>query len=532
MDDDDPFLIRTQPPASVAPAPLAASPPPESDDPFLLPPVASSGSSSAPLTMGGLASQGMSGINEGLANVLGFPVDMTNKAIGLGMAGINKVAGTNLQPSDQPFLGSASIKAMMPAGVITPPSGNPTEQTARYLGQNVGGAVIPAIATGGVGPALTTLASGVTSSVGGLVGRRFGGDTGEAIGQLAGGLVPLGSVTAARATMPRGPDFSTIPSANQLRSEAGDLYRQGEATGKTLAPWQTAALSDQLRSVVNAKGGLMPDGAGGFSGPVASAYPAINDAIKMVDAYAGAPMNPTEMQAVRTSLQNAAQQEGKQGAIGTEMLNNFDQLRNPSVPDFVQADSLWSQQARAGAVQQAIDLANAKGNRFSGSGLENSIRTQFQHLQADIIKGNPHGFLPNEIEAINNVADGTSGANFWRDVGKASPHGIVTTTLAGGFPYLAASQAGLGPWVSGAAGVGTLAAGQVGRNIATRLTQNAAKEALATALTAGGPVPRIPFVSPNVSSLAKALVATQAVNQNARKPGLANALIEAQASPQ
>ena len=98
---------------------------------------------------------------------------------------------------------------------------------------------------------------------------------------------------------------------DQLRSDAGDLYRQGEATGKTLAPWQTSALSDQLRSVVNAKGGLMPDGAGGFSGNVAGSYPAINDAIKMVDAYAGQPMSPTEMQSVRTSLENAAQQEGK-----------------------------------------------------------------------------------------------------------------------------------------------------------------------------------------------------------------------------
>ena len=200
---------------------------------------------------------------------------------------------------------------------------------------------------------------------------------------------------------------------------------------------------------------------------------------------------------------------------------------------FVQADSLWSRQARAGAIQQAIDLANAKGNRFSGSGLENAIRTQFQHLQADIIKGNPKGFLPDEIEAINNVADGTSGANFWRDVGKASPHGIVATALAGGVPYFAANQAGLPAWMSGAISATTLAGGQMGRSVATRLTQNAANEALATALTAGKPAARMPFVSPNVSSLAKALVATQVVNQNGpRKPGLANALIDAQAIPQ
>src|SRR3990167_7923828 len=55
-------------------------------------------------TMGGTVSQGMSGVNEGIGNLLGFPVDAMNSAVGLGMRGINAVAGTNLQPSEKPFL--------------------------------------------------------------------------------------------------------------------------------------------------------------------------------------------------------------------------------------------------------------------------------------------------------------------------------------------------------------------------------------------------------------------------------------------
>lgn len=84
--------------------------------------------------------QGMSGVNEGLANTLGFPVDLINGAIGMGMSGVNALAGTNFQPSQQPFLGSDSIQSMM-GGAIAPDSDVGTEQFTRRIGKELGAAL-------------------------------------------------------------------------------------------------------------------------------------------------------------------------------------------------------------------------------------------------------------------------------------------------------------------------------------------------------------------------------------------------------
>lgn len=87
--------------------------------------------------------QGTSGINEGIANVVGLPVDLTQGALRLGAAGINAATGSDIQLPVDAVGGSQSIKAAI-APTIRPESADPTNQVIRRVGQEVGASMVPA----------------------------------------------------------------------------------------------------------------------------------------------------------------------------------------------------------------------------------------------------------------------------------------------------------------------------------------------------------------------------------------------------
>ncbi|RZA11050.1 MAG: hypothetical protein EOP02_33060, partial [Proteobacteria bacterium] len=87
--------------------------------------------------------QGTSGVNEGIANVLGLPVDLTQGALRLGAAGINAATGSDIQLPVDAVGGSASIKAAI-APTIRPESDDPLNKVVRRVGQEVGASMVPA----------------------------------------------------------------------------------------------------------------------------------------------------------------------------------------------------------------------------------------------------------------------------------------------------------------------------------------------------------------------------------------------------
>lgn len=86
--------------------------------------------------------QGTSGVNQGIANVLGFPVDATQGLLRLGAAGVNAATGSDIQLPVDAIGGSNSIKAAI-APTIRPESADPTNQLVRRAGQEVGAALVP-----------------------------------------------------------------------------------------------------------------------------------------------------------------------------------------------------------------------------------------------------------------------------------------------------------------------------------------------------------------------------------------------------
>lgn len=91
-----------------------------------------------------LASQGLSGINEGIATTLGLPVDLTNMALGGAMNAVNAVAGTDFKPAENPIGGRQTFIDLM-GPTISPPTDNPTDKFVRNVGENVGATLAPGL---------------------------------------------------------------------------------------------------------------------------------------------------------------------------------------------------------------------------------------------------------------------------------------------------------------------------------------------------------------------------------------------------
>lgn len=128
------------------------------------------------------------------------------------------------------------------------------------------------------------------------------------------------------------------------------------------------------------------------------------------------------------------------------------------------ARALWSRAKKGEEVEELIERANERAAQFSGSGLENAIRTEFRQLALNAKK--MRRFTKAEQAAIRQVGRGGPTVNALRMLGKFAPTGVVSSVLSGG----------AGAAVGGAAGAVALpAAGLAARQGATALTQRNAR---------------------------------------------------------
>jgi len=185
-----------------------------------------------------LPGQAVAGFNEGLADILGFPVQMANDfVIRPAMAGINAVTGSDLQASDRPVMGQQWMRDAM-APTIAPETQDPSGRMIRRVGQEFGSAAIPAagIASRAARP-LQMLATeaGLTmgSGTGAAIADQVAPDNplAEIGGQIAGGMGVAGITGAARRAItpfPTSPE--RIQAADALAREGVDLTA-GQRTG-------------------------------------------------------------------------------------------------------------------------------------------------------------------------------------------------------------------------------------------------------------------------------------------------------------
>jgi hypothetical protein len=233
--------------------------------------------------------------------------------------------------------------------------------------------------------------------------------------------------------------------------------------------------------------------------------------MRMIDEYAGAKMNPEQMRQVRRVIQDAAQSaDGGEARIGTKMLKQFDQFVEPLVPEFKQADKLYSRAMRGSEVKEAIDIAE-QGRRTPGV---NAISNEFQNLTRKGIRGDLT-FPPELEDAVRRAANGGMGRQIAEVIGKAAPTSVVGGGAGFGIPAATVTALTGGNAVLGtAAGTAASGAGMMARMLANRLAQGDARKALATALNGGAlDDPKTPEA---IKAAIAALLASTAAGQQSR----------------
>src|SRR5690606_30945134 len=145
-----------------------------------------------------LFAQGTSGINEGIASVVGLPVDLTQGALRLGAAGINAATGSDIQLPVNAVGGSQSIKDLM-GPAIRPESEDPTNQVVRRIGQEVGASMVPAagLVARSATPIRTAAGQAAVATGSGAAAGAVGQVTDNPYAELAAQILGGGAVVGA-----------------------------------------------------------------------------------------------------------------------------------------------------------------------------------------------------------------------------------------------------------------------------------------------------------------------------------------------
>lgn len=461
--------------------------------------------------------QATSGFNEGLANLLGAPVDLANSAIGIGLTGINAILGTDFRPSAEPLGGSAGLKKSMTSmGAIYPETDSASQQALRTGSRVFGSNILPLAgqAARAANPLLTAAVGGA-GTVGGAAGAAtanyiapenpYAEMAGELLGTAALGI-PAGMIAqrgAQRAAE------RAVPTIDELKQQASELYSKAEARGVVADGKQTKSLSDAINKIAKDEALISP------TGRVSAEYPTAGESMRLLQDYAGSPMDPKQMQVVRETLADAAfKTDGKEQRIARKMLREFDNFVSPLAPELAEARKVSQKYLQAGQLEQARELAGVRAGQFTGSGFENALRTEYRGLDRKIAKGQLPGFSDELAGAVADVSRGTTGSNIARNIGKFAPTGVVSTMGSAGLPFMVGNAFG-GPVVGTVAAGMTSGTGLAGRHIATRMGLRNAEIAELLARS-GVPIRAGAELTPELMEIAAALLAGAATGQGAQ----------------
>lgn len=443
-------------------------------------------------------SQGLSGINEGIASTLGAPVDLANSALSVGAQGINYLAGTDLSVSDKPFLGSDWIgEKLRDTGSIGGVSQRDGMPFLRRVGQSVGAAAVPMGATARTAKqALGMFGASAGGGIGAATARKVapGNPWAEMGGELLGSGVGLGgALSKVRGAAQRDIE-AAVPTIDQLKKQASGLYQRAEANGVTAAPAQTQQLSNDVTALLRGEGAISP------TGRLSEVHPKVKEAAATIGDYAGQPMTPTQMQTVRGIIGDAAGSlEPKERRTAGLLMDQFDDFVDPLAPQLSEARAVASRYLNAEKIAKAKDLADVRASQFSGSGLENALRTEFRGLDRNLVKGKDRSSNDALTGAIEDVSRGTAMSNMARGVGKLAPNGAVSFGLGTVAPATLATLMG-GPVAGVATGAVTGGLGMFGRKMAERSATRGADLAELIARN-GGELPKPQVVTPEIERM-------------------------------
>lgn len=453
------------------------------------------------------AGQAISGVNEGIANILGFPAEAANTVIGAGMSGVNALAGTDFKPSPKPFLGQEMFRDII-SPTIAPETDDQGKQVARRIGQEVGATIVP-------GAGLASRAARPMATIGAEIGTALSSGAGaaaaqqmfpdnpvaETIGSLAGGFAPM---TIAGAFRRRGVQ-NAAPDADELQAQKNAAYQTADSLGVRYRPEAVLGMTTAVgRAARNAN--ISP-----------TRHPKAFSFIEDMQQRGPRDYSLTELdqirQEVRRDLLRAPDESERHfGSIILERIDDFIARAGPNAVSsgdaaqgnqaILAARELNTRWRKTEMIEDALYAANLRAQSSgSGGNVNNTIRQAFRSILT-----NPRrraGFSADEIQQMERVVDQGIGENALRLIGKLSPQGNGLMLALG-----------IGGTAINPAMAGFSAAGAVAKALADRGTVNRANALRANVARGTGPRPHVPLYNAQDADVAQALLMGQAANQN------------------
>lgn len=255
-----------------------------------------------------------------------------------------------------------------------------------------------------------------------------------------------------------------VPTIEQLRATAGAVFDEIDGSGAVIRSSRYTDFVNRLERDLSGRG-LDPTNT-----------PKANRAINRFTELRGENIPLGELENLRTVAQAAASDltNSREAALGVRIVDSvdefLDQLPETALTEgrlrpeeistrYQSARELWGRAKRSELIQEALTRAE-----LSASGFENGIRQEFTRILKN--RKTRRFFNPQETRAIRQVADGTTGANIAKTIGRLAVSEGRATNILGGLGGVA-----LGGAVGGAAGALIVPViGQVSRQLAQRLT--------------------------------------------------------------
>lgn len=383
----------------------------------------------------GLVEQGMSGINEGIAQALGFPVDAATMALNAGIEGVNRLAGTDIGQIQDPVGGSGTMSRLLDPTISDVDPQSAGQRYARRIGQEVGFGVPMSATMAATGPLAAAARSNLPAYMAGNtaadVGAGVAGQTSREVAPNSDGLDFIASLIgggigakAVDSAMTRQPQ---VPSRADIEARTNQLYDTVKNSGADLTPQAQADLNARLRQKFAAEGG----------DPLA--YPKANAQLNVIE------NNPRQsiygVEQARRRVRDKVARSPDEAAIGGDLMTEIDDYLRGLGPGDVASNNIDPQEvvetlgkARASAhqgikadeVQDAINRAQSRTETTGTAG--NSLNAQSQEIRKlydkEVSLRNPQksgGYTPDEIEAMKRIVFPSGTERTMQRIGRFAP---------------------------------------------------------------------------------------------------------------
>jgi hypothetical protein len=287
-----------------------------------------------------------------------------------------------------------------------------------------------------------------------------------------------------RANAPKEP---TPPTKQQLSEQADAAYKRADDSGVVVTPESFDGVRQRILAMAQ-KQGIDP-----------ALHPDATAALARVVKAEG----PQTLQQLETLRKISSDAEGSikpaDSRLASQMTDELDDyIDSLSDKDVVAGDAtkaqalkeardLYSRKKKTDAIDELVRRAELSAPNYSGSGMENALRTEFRALAKN--QRRFRRFTPEEQAAIERVAKGGPAENALRMFGKLAPTGAVSGALSSGAGFLAGGPVGA---------VAVPALGFGARRAATGLTSRNVQ--LAQELMRRGPRGDVPAQAPSAEA--------------------------------